>query len=143
MRTRGTSPFGFFIALLLLGLLMAGLFLFFGLMLRLLYFVGPVLLVIAVVMDYKTVTNYLGGILSLIKRSPLRGIAALLLSIIGYPIVAVFLLGRILLFRRINRYQREMQQRTEGEATDYEELETKPLPPVSQWSVRGRESDLV
>ncbi len=143
MSTRGGSPFGIFFAFLFFGLILLGLFLFFGLMLRLLYVAGPVLLILAVILDYKTVIGYIGGIGTLLKQQPLRGIFALVLSVLGYPIVALFLLGRILLFRRLSKFEQQMRQQAEGQITDYEELESRPLPPSPRIPNHRGESDLV
>ena len=143
MKTQGSSPFGALFIFLFLGLLLLGMVLFFGLMLRLLYFAGPVLLILALILDYRTVTAYIGGLVKLLKMRPLQGIASILLSVVGYPIVAVFLLGRILLQRRFRRYEQEMKLRQEGEIADYVELDSKPLPTASRLSGKGRESDYV
>ena len=143
MSTRGISPFGVFLAFIFLGLMLLGLFLFFGLMLRLLYVAGPVLLILAVILDYKTVMRYIAGLGSLLRQQPLQGIVASLLSVVRYPIVALFLLGRILLYRRLNKYAQQMRQQTEGQMTDYEELESKPLTLTSRIPDRRSESDFV
>ena len=143
MSTRGGSPVGILFAFLFLGMMLLGLFLFFGLMLRLLYVVGPVLLILAVILDYKTVISYIGGIGTLLRQQPLRGIFALVLSLLGYPIVALFLLGRILLYRRLGKYEQQMRQQAEGQMTDYEELESRQLPPNSRMPDYRGDSDLV
>lgn len=143
MKTQGSSPFGALFIFLFLGLLLLGMVLFFGLMLRLLYFAGPVLLILALILDFRTVTAYIGGLVKLLKMRPVQGIASILLSVVGYPIVAVFLLGRILLQRRFRRYEQEMKLRQEGEIADYVELDSKPLPAASRLAGKGHESDYV
>jgi hypothetical protein len=111
MSGRGLSPFGTILVLLFLALFIVGIFLFFGLMLRLLYFIGPVLLLVAVVLDYKAVMGYLGTLGRRIKQRPVEGILVLGLNLLAYPLVAVFLLGQILIRRRLSTYEREMIMR--------------------------------
>jgi hypothetical protein len=136
MSGRGLSPFGTILVLLFLALFIVGIFLFFGLMLRLLYFIGPVLLLVAVVLDYKAVMGYLGTLGRRIKQRPVEGILVLGLNLLAYPLVAVFLLGQILIRRRLSTYEREMRRGEEGELADYEELESRPIPPGKQLSDR-------
>lgn len=134
MSGRGLSPFGTILVLLFLALFIVGIFLFFGLMLRLLYFIGPVLLLVAVVLDYKAVMGYLGTLGRRIKQRPVEGILVFGLNLLAYPLVAVFLLGQILIRRRLSTYEREMRRGEEGELADYEELESRPIPPGKQLS---------
>lgn len=136
MSGRGLSPFGTILVLLFLALFIVGIFLFFGLMLRLLYFIGPVLLLVAVVLDYKAVMGYLGTLGRRIKQRPVEGILVFGLNLLAYPLVAVFLLGQILIRRRLSTYEREMRRGEEGELADYEELESRPIPPGKQLSDR-------
>lgn len=136
MSGRGLSPFGTVLVLLFLALFLVGMFLFFGAMLRLLYFIGPVLLLLAVVLDYKAVLGYLGVLGLRIKQRPIEGILVLGLNILVYPLVAVYLLGQILIRRRLSAYEQDMRRGAEGELTDYEELDSRPIPPGRQLSKR-------
>ena len=50
--------------------------------------------------------------------------------------VAVYLLGQILIRRRLSAYEQDMRRGAEGELTDYEELDSRPIPPGRQLSKR-------
>ncbi|MFZ4428163.1 MAG: hypothetical protein ACOYOO_13475 [Saprospiraceae bacterium] len=137
MSGKGLSPFGTILFLMFLVFFVVGIFLFFGLMLRLLYFTGPVLLLVAVALDYKAVVGYLSALGRRIKHRPVEGFLVLGLNILLYPLVAVYLLGQILVRRRLSAYAREMRRGAEGELTDYEELDSRPIPPGRQLSNRN------
>lgn len=126
----GGSPLNVIIGLVFMVLLLFGAFFFFRLLFRLLYFIGPVLLLIALILDHKAVLGYIGWLRKLFQRDAAMGVIAALLSILGYPIVSVILLGRILLNKKVNSIQQEMEKRRNGELIDYEELESRQLPPI-------------
>jgi hypothetical protein len=126
----GGSPLNIIIGLAFMVLLLFGAFFFFRLLFRLLYFIGPVLLIIALLVDYKGVLAYFSWLRKLLKQDTAMGVVAVLLSILGYPIVSIFLLGRTLLRKKVDSIHKEIQKRQEGELTDYEELDSRQLPPL-------------
>jgi hypothetical protein len=50
------------------------------------------------------------------------GILAIILSVLGFPVVSGFLLGKAILDRRVRLYQKELTKHTEGELVDYEDI---------------------
>ena len=96
---------------------------------------APVLIVAAIIINYRTVLGYLKYLWDLLRRKPLMGILGVLLTAIGFPIVSGFLLGKAVLDKRIQSFQNEMQRRHDGDLVEYEdvtedaeilELETPP-----------------
>jgi hypothetical protein len=83
---------------------------------------APVLIVAAVLINYKTVLGFLKYLWDLLRRNPLMGILGVILTIIGFPIVCGFLFGKAILDRRIDRYQKAIQRHREGELIDYEDV---------------------
>ena len=96
----------------------------------LLNLVAPILLIAAVIIDYKVLINYVKWLVDLTKRNLLIGLAAIVLSIVGYPIVFAFLLGRALMNRKIKEVEKQEQVHREGELVEYEELELEDPPPA-------------
>ena len=102
----------------------------------LLAWVAPVLLIAAAVINYKVVLSYGTFLLNLLKKNPLMGIVGILMSFFFYPVVSLFLLGKALLYRKVDTLKKEFEAQnggrtTEGEYTEYEEVELpqedKPL----------------
>ena len=125
---RGGSPLNTFWALILFVGGLVGVFFMARLVFRLLYFLGPVILIAALILDHKVFLDYISWIRKIFKRDTLMGVAAIVLSILGYPIVSAILLGRALMRRQVKTLQREQQRRTEGELADFEELESRQFP---------------
>lgn len=67
--------------------------------LKLLSFVAPVVFLAALVINYKVVLGYGKWLIGSLKRNPIFGIAAILFSIVGFPVVSIFLLLRALATR--------------------------------------------
>jgi large-conductance mechanosensitive channel len=97
---------------------------------RLLYLIAPVLLVATAIIDYRVLLGYGKWLASMLQRNTLLGIGAIVLTFIGFPIVALALFGKAMLNRQIRKMQRERQQEqvrpSIGEYVDYEEME-KPI----------------
>jgi len=104
----------------------------------LLNLVAPILLIAALIIDYKVLINYVKWLVDLTKRNVLIGLVAIVLSIIGYPIVFAFLLGRALMNRKVKEIEKQERAHREGELVDYEELELENPPPIE---VPNDESD--
>jgi len=62
--------------------------------------IAAVLIVLALLINYRTVLGYLKFILSLLKRNVLGGVIGIVLSVIGFPILAGVLFGKSI--RRVN-----------------------------------------
>ncbi|MBK6620006.1 MAG: hypothetical protein IPJ00_05935 [Saprospirales bacterium] len=95
----------------------------------LLSLVAPILLIAAAIIDHRVIVNYAKWLVDLIKRNILVGLGAILLSIVGYPVVFALLLGRALMNKKLKDMEQQERTRRDGELVDYEELETK-IPPI-------------
>jgi len=85
--------------------------------LKVLSLVAPVLLVAAVIINHKVVIGYGRWLLDSIKRNPVFGIIAVLFTILGFPIVSMFLLLRALASKGMARAVSQ-----KGEFIKYEEV---------------------
>lgn len=122
------------VSALVMILFFVGMFYIVGGIWKLLTWAAPVLLLIALILDYKTVLNYGKWLLSLVRRNPLTGIGAIILSVILYPLVFTYLLARAYLSKKIRKMQSDYETRQQGEYTEFEVIEERPLeidnPPV-------------
>ena len=94
---------------------------------RLLYFLSPVFLIATAIIDHKVIVDFVRWIAKLFKDNWVIGLVATVLTIFGFPLVSVFLLGRALFNKRLQDAQREFERQTKGEEVDYEELDTITL----------------
>ena len=84
--------------------------------------IAPVLIVLALIINYKTVVNYLRFMLGLLRHNVLGGIIAIILSVVGFPILSGVLFGKAILDRKVKRLQEARKADEQGEEVDYEEV---------------------
>lgn len=124
------------IGFLFLIALIAGVFFIAKGIFKLLYLAAPVLIILALIINYRTVVNFFKWLFGLFKRSILTGIIAVILTIIGYPIVCGLLFGKSILDRKIRKLQQSQRAEREGEFVQFEEVikprreEKLDLPPM-------------
>jgi hypothetical protein len=92
--------------------------------LKLLYFVAPFLIIATAIINYKVILGYFKNIGKLFKRNPFLGIGAGVLSAIFYPVVTAFLFVQALLYRKVDKMQKEQEGPRIGEYVEYEEIDT-------------------
>lgn len=90
--------------------------------LKILSYVAPVFLLGALLINHKTVTGYGKMLIRLLKRNPLGGVLAIILTVVGFPIVAIFLFGMAILQKKVGKMVQEAEQRQQGELVEYEEI---------------------
>ena len=99
--------------------------------------IAPVLILLALIINYRTILNYLKFMLSLLQRNPLGGIIGILLSFFGFPILAGVLFGKSILDRKVRKLNEAYKAEKEGEFVDYEEVKPEKesrldLPPLQK-----------
>lgn len=87
---------------------------------RILSWAAPFLLVAALIINYRTVLGYGGFLIDLLRRRLLLGLLAVLLTIVGFPVVIGFLFGKALIDRRIRKMYLDMDEK--DEFVEYEDL---------------------
>ncbi|MEN0005148.1 MAG: hypothetical protein AAF798_13435 [Bacteroidota bacterium] len=121
------NPFGLIIGLLVGILIMVGLFRLANFIFQILYYISPILLIATLIIDYKVVVDYGQWIVKMLKRNTIAGVAMILVSVLGFPILSVFLLGKALFKKRLKKATEAWEKQTKGEFVDYEELDSEPL----------------
>ena len=112
---------------------------------NILSYLSIVFLIITLVLDYKIVVNYVKWIFEMMGKNPLVGVALVLLTIFGHPIVSLFLFGKAMLKKKVKEMTQQFEQKTQGEYTEYEEVKTEeaewvelPPPPVREKTKQTR-----
>lgn len=93
---------------------------------KLLSIAAPFLLIAALVINHNVVINYGKWLFNLLKTKPLMGIGGILLSVFGFPIIAGFLFGKALLYRKVDKMKTEFETKKYGDFVDYEEVDDEP-----------------
>ena len=139
MTTQGFNiKFNGIIGFVFLVLLFVGLFFLAKGIFTLLAWISPVLIVGALLINYRTIINYFRFILSLLQRNILTGIVAIILSVIGFPILSGVLFGKAILDRKVKKFVQAHKAREQAEFVDYEEVipqkkeTTLDLPPLEK-----------
>lgn len=132
---QGGSPFSG-IGCLVTGLLVAvaTYFIIKGLY-KILYYASPVLLIAALVINWRVVAGIGQSLLNLLTRNPIAGLLVGALAVVAFPFTAAFIFMSALGARRVEKLVAEMQQRQQnfekqvsgdaaqdGEYVDFEEV---------------------
>ncbi|WP_235297240.1 hypothetical protein [Portibacter marinus] len=126
-RRRAGNPFGNWVGIIMMVVILIGLFVLLRGIFKLLYFLAPVMLIVTLILDYKVVINYIKQLGSLFARNPLYGVGATALTFFFYPIVFAILLFRAFAGRQRKRFIGESEARTETDFVEYEEIDDEPL----------------
>ncbi|WP_116126619.1 hypothetical protein [Lewinella sp. IMCC34183] len=121
------SPVGTIIGILVTIMVLYVLFTIVGWLIALLYRFSPILLVAALIIDYKVVLNYLTGIKNLFQRKPIFGLLAAGATVVLYPFVFLYFLGMALFRKKVKEARQEADIRRNGKWTDYEEVSDEPV----------------
>lgn len=97
-------------------------------------FVAIGLFIITAIINHKVILDYGKMLINLVKRNPLMGIAGIILTVFFHPLVALFLFGKAMLLRKVDKIKKEFQGTTatqtrndEGYA-EFEEVEGTSIP---------------
>jgi hypothetical protein len=114
------GPLGSFGGIIILTLFFIALYFLAKGLFTILSFVAPVLLILTLIIDYTVVIDYGKFVWNLLKNNVLIGILAVLLTVLGFPIVSGFLFIRALLRKKLkstlNKYEEKQTY------TEYEEV---------------------
>ena len=89
---------------------------------RLLTWLAPFLFVATLILDYKVIVSYGKYLYRTLSRNAFWGIVMTFLTIVGFPLVIAFLFGKALLFKRVEKTEKEMEDEVKGEYIPYEEV---------------------
>lgn len=142
---RNNSGGGFFSALLgflFFAAFLVGLFYMASLVFKLLYFIGPLILIAVLIIDRTVFFEYVRWLRQQFKQRILQGLLVTVLSILGYPMVSTFLLLRAVMRKKVQSIQQDLARNAAGDLADFEELETrKPQAPPQHKQLSKRQED--
>lgn len=121
------NPLNSIVGIIIMILFLIGLWYLAKFIFKLLFYLSPVMLIAALIIDKTVVTGYLQWVYRLFKKNVGYGIGVTVLSIIGLPVVSTFLLGKALFKKKIKDIEKQQRNIREGELIDYEELDSEPL----------------
>lgn len=90
-------------------------------------YVAPILLLATLIINYKIVVNYGKWLWKQLQNNPIMGVIAILLTIIGFPVVSFLLFGKALLERKVKQVEEEVRMERDGNFADYEIIDEEPL----------------
>ncbi|PHI20661.1 hypothetical protein CEQ90_06310 [Lewinellaceae bacterium SD302] len=132
-RQSNGSPFSGIIGILFAVVVFYLLFKLASFVFSILWSLAPLIFLASLIIDHKVFTNYANSIYDLFKRNWMLGVGAGVFSIVLFPLVSVYLLGKALFKRKMNKAREEMVTRRDGELIDYEEIDSEiidmDLPP--------------
>ncbi|HMQ08068.1 MAG TPA: hypothetical protein PKC30_12260 [Saprospiraceae bacterium] len=97
------SPLGSFGSVIILILLFVFLYFIAKGIFTLLSYVAPVLIILALILDHTVAIDFVKFKLKLFRNNTLVGILAVLLTIVGFPVVAGFLFFRAIIRRNLKK----------------------------------------
>jgi len=120
-RKSSNSPFAGLIGLVVLAIVFYLIFQIVSGIVSIIYWIGPILLLIALIMNRKVVFDYVKWLANMVKKDTPRGIIYSILSVVGYPFVGTFLFFKAFLQYKLGSNKREAKKR-EKVYDDYEEV---------------------
>ncbi|MCO6491822.1 MAG: hypothetical protein J5I98_25630 [Phaeodactylibacter sp.] len=121
------NPFSSITGILLVVLFLVALYFIARAIFTILYYLSPIMIVAALIIDYKVVLGYAKWLGGLLRDNLLLGIGAVVLSVLGFPVLSAFLLGKALFRRQVQKAREEAEAPREGEYIEFEELDDEPL----------------
>lgn len=137
------NPINLIVGLLILFVFLFGMFKLASFVYRILAAISPVLIIAAAVVNHKVIVDYVKRLGYLVKQNNFLGIAAIVASVIGFPILAAYFLYAAITSKNPQQKQNKGRGYTSdaGEWINYEELESKSKKPLYRSSYD--ENDLV
>ncbi len=102
---------------------------------KVLYFIAPLLIILTLILNYRVVLNYGKWLIGKIREDTASGIMYGILSIIGYPFLFAYLLSQAFLGRK------NKSEPAEGEYIKYEEIEESEFLELPQLEELKKETD--
>ena len=117
----------FWVGFVIMFLLMIGLFYIARSVFTILTWAAPVLIIATLILRHQVIVSYGRMLANLFRKDRVMGVVAIVLTIVGFPVVAFALFGKALLDRKLIKLGNRSESGYEEEYTDYEVLEEEPL----------------
>lgn len=116
---------------------------------RILAWIAPALFILTMVIRFKVVSSFGRTLWKLLNRKPLVGAFAVILTILAFPLVAVFLFGQAVFTKKLDDARKEYEANRYGIETDFEEVDSEinlrefRLPEDPEVSPKNKYDDLL
>jgi hypothetical protein len=140
---KSDNPWSTIIGVAVVVLFILGLFWALRMAFTLLYYLSPVLLIAALIIDYRVVLNYFKWLRDTFRRNAISGVIIGVLSAVGFPVLFAYFLTRALLNKQVKKAKAEYERKRDGDLVDYEELQTDFPPRARREERRINDDDLV
>jgi predicted membrane protein len=117
---RNRSPFGNIGGIIVVILVLIGLYYMVSGIFWLLYQIAPLMLIGALILNYKVVTDFVKYVWKTLGENPLFGVAMIIFSVFAYPLVFAYLLAKAYT-------SRGKELNDENEFEEYEDLSENAL----------------
>lgn len=118
----GNNPFSSITGIIMAVLFFLVLFYLTRIVFKILWFAAPFLFIASLIIDHTVFLGYAKWIGGMLKRNPLVGIGAIVLSVLLFPLTASFLFGKALFRKKVKEAQKEYENQVHGELIDFEEV---------------------
>lgn len=98
---------------------------------KFLFYISPLVIIATLILDYKVFVNYGRLVMAFMKQNVVVGISMIVLSAFLFPVISVFLLGKAILKRKINKMEAKIREE-ENTFTNYEEVDNNTVINVSK-----------
>lgn len=89
---------------------------------KFLFYISPLVIIATLILDYKVFVNYGRLIMAFMKQNVVVGISMIVLSAFLFPVIAVFLLGKAILKRKISKMEAKIYEE-QNTFSNYEEVD--------------------
>jgi hypothetical protein len=117
----------------------------------LLYWAAPILVVLAVIINWRAVADTGKSYVNFLRTNPLGGILVLIISVFAFPLLSLYLFLKAIGNRQLEKMEDTFGQargtntrEPEPEFTDFEELESRPKnpPPMAKPDIPVKETEV-
>ncbi len=121
---KSDNPWKAIVGVAVIVVFLVGLFMLARFVFTLMYYLSPLMLIAALIIDHRVVTDYFKWIRNIFRRDNIAGVIVGILSVIGFPVLSAYFLARALLKKQVKKVKSEYERRRDGDLVEYEELET-------------------
>jgi hypothetical protein len=140
---KSDNPWKAIIGVAVIVTFLVGLFMLARFVFTLMYYLSPIMLIAALIIDYRVVLDYLKWVRNTFRRDNISGVLIGIVSIIGFPILSAYFLANALLKKQVKKVKTAYERQRDGDLVEYEELETDFPPRIRKEERTIKDDDLV
>jgi len=140
---KSDNPWKAIIGVAVIVTFLVGLFMLARFVFTLMYYLSPIMLIAALIIDYRVVLDYFKWVRNTFRRDNISGVLIGIVSIIGFPILSAYFLANALLKKQVKKVKTAYERQRDGDLVEYEELETDFPPRIRKEEKSIKDDDLV